>query len=93
MCFIADNEIPAAVGGFEFLLHILIAGELVQPGDDKIVFQKPIACTGGFKLIISENIEGKLKAAIQFVLPLFGQTAWADYQATLQVPAGDQLFD
>jgi hypothetical protein len=69
MRFIADNEIPTAVGCSKFLLHILIAGEFVQPGDNKIVFQKPVACTGGFKLIISENIEGKLKAAIQLVLP------------------------
>jgi hypothetical protein len=67
-------------------------GELVQPGDDEVVLQEPVAGAGGFQLVVGENLKGQVEAAIEFILPLLGQTAGADDEAALQVAAGDQLF-
>ena len=48
---------------------------------------------GGFQLVIGENIKGQLKAAGKFVLPLFGQSAGANYEAALYISTGDQFLD
>ena len=60
--------------------------------DDEVCFQEPVAGTGGLKLVVGENLKREMKPAIQFVLPLFGQTARTDDQAALQVASGDQFF-
>ena len=73
--FVADDEIPAAVGRLQLLLHVLVARELVEPGDDEVCFQEPVAGAGGLELVVGENLERQMKAAIQLVLPLFGQAA------------------
>ncbi len=57
------------------------------------VSRNQFAGAGRFELVVGQDLEGKLEPALQLVLPLFGEAARADDQATLQVPAGDQLLD
>jgi hypothetical protein len=49
---VADDEIPSAVRCLKFLLHILIARQLVEAGDDEVGFQKPVAGPCGLKLVV-----------------------------------------
>jgi hypothetical protein len=48
--FVADDGIPSAFRHFEFSLHILVARELVQAGDDEVVFEEPVARAGDLQL-------------------------------------------
>jgi hypothetical protein len=59
----------------------------------QVGFEKPVAGARGFELVVGENLEGQVKAPVEFVLPLLGQAAGADDQAALQVAARDQLLD
>ncbi len=43
MRFIADNQIPTAIGRLKLLLHIFVTGELVEPGDYQVGLQEPVA--------------------------------------------------
>jgi hypothetical protein len=89
---VADDEIPPAVGRCQLGLHVLVAGELVEPGDDEVVLQEPVAGAGGFELIVGENLEGELEAVEELVLPLVGEAARADHKAALKVAARDELL-
>ena len=89
---VADDEIPAAVGRLQLLLHVLVARELVEPGDDEVGFQEPVAGAGGFELVVGQDLERQMEAPVEFVLPLFGEAARADDEAALQVAARDQLL-
>ncbi len=91
--FVADDEVPVAVAGLEFLLHFLVAGEFVEAGDDEVGLKEPVAGAGGFELVVGEDFEGQLEAAVELVLPLFGEAAGTDDEAALEVAAGDQLLD
>ena len=90
---VADDEVPAAIGRLELLLHILVARELVEAGDDQVGLQEPVAGAGGFELVVGEDLEREVESAVELVLPLLGQAARADDQAALEVAAGDQLLD
>ena len=91
--FVAYHQVPFAVGGLKLLLHVLVAGQLVQPGDREIGLQEPIPGVGGFELVVGQNFEGKLEPAGQLVLPLLRQGAGTDHQTPLNVAPGDQLLD
>jgi hypothetical protein len=91
--FVADHQIPAAIGRLQLLLHVFVARELVEAGDTQRGFKKPVAGARRFELVVGENLEGQVKAPVEFILPLFGQTAGADDQAALQVTADDQFLD
>ncbi|MCP4680915.1 MAG: hypothetical protein GY864_01110, partial [Desulfobacterales bacterium] len=56
----------------ELDLYVLIATEFVESGDYKVVLQKPVAGSGGFKFVVGEDLEREMKTVIEFVLPLFG---------------------
>ena len=90
---VADDEVPAAVGRLQLRLHVLVAGELVEPGDDEVGLEEPVAGARGFELVVGQDLEGQVEAPVELVLPLLGQAARADDQAALQVAAGDQLLD
>ena len=75
MGLVADDEIPAAVGGLQLLLHVLVARELVEAGDDEVVLQEPVAAARRFQLVVGEDLEGQVKAAVELVLPLLGEAA------------------
>jgi hypothetical protein len=87
MCLIADYQAPAAIRGLELLLHILVARQLVQTGNDEVLFQEPVASTRRFQLVVGQDIKGQLKAPVEFALPLFSQAARADDEAALQIAA------
>src|SRR5471030_2856585 len=93
MCLVTDNQVPTAFGNFEFMLHILIARELIEPGDDEVIFKKPVPGTCSFELVIGQNFKVKLESAVKLVLPLLSQAARADDETTLQIAAGDQFLD
>ena len=80
-------------GRLQLLLHVLVARELVEPGDDEVGFQEPVAGARGLELVVGQDFEGQVEAAVEFVLPLLGEAAGADDQAALQVAAGDQFLD
>ena len=82
-----------AVGRPELLLHVLVAREFVEPGDGEIGFDEPVAGARGFQLVVGQNLEGKVKAPVEFVLPLLGEAAGADNQAALEIAARDQFPD
>ena len=80
-------------GACQLLLHVLVAAQLVEPGDDEVVLQEPVAGAGRFELVVGQDLERQMEAAVELVLPLLGEAARADDQAALQVAAGDQLLD
>jgi hypothetical protein len=84
--FVANDQVPTAVGGSELRLHIFITAELVEPRDDEIIFEKPIPCSRGFKLVVGQNVERQMKTPIKLVLPLLRKTPRANDEAPLQVP-------
>ena len=90
---VAHDQVPARVRRLQLLLHVLVARQLVQTGDDQVGLEEPVAGAGGFELVVGQDLERKLESAVQLVLPLLGEAAGADDQAPLQVAAGDQLLD
>ena len=76
--FVADHQVPAAVGRLELLLHVFVARELVEAGDDEVGFEEPVAGARRFQLVVGEDLERQMESAVEFVLPLLGQAAGAD---------------
>ena len=90
---VANHEVVAAVRRPEFDLGVVVAGELVQPGDGKVVFEEPVAGACRFELVVGHDLEREAEAAVELVLPLFDKIAGAHHQAPLDVAASDQLLD
>ncbi len=93
MRLVTDNEIPAAIGGLELVLHVLVARQLVETGDDEVGFEEPIAGPRCLQLIVREYLEGEVEAPEEFVLPLLCEAARANDEAALQVAAGDEFLN
>ena len=93
MGLVADNEVPPTIGRLQLQLHILIASEFVEPRDNEIGFQEPIAGPRRFELVVGQDFERQIETAIELVLPLLGEAPGADDQAALQITASDQLLD
>ena len=90
---IADHEIPSTIRHLKLLLHVFVSGKLVQPGNDQIALQEPVAGASGLKLVIGKNFEGQMETAVKLVLPLLGKAARTDDKTSLQIASGDQFFD
>ena len=90
---VADDQVPAAFRGLQLSLHIFVAREFVETGDDEVVFEEPVAGTRRFELVVRQDLERELETAVKFILPLLGQAAGADHETTLQVAARDQFLD
>ena len=90
---VAHDEIPTAVRSLQLLLNLFVARELIQPGNDEIGLQEPIACPCGFELIVRQDVKGQLEPTVEFILPLLREAAGTDDQAPLQITARDQLLD
>ena len=91
---VADDEVPAAIGRLRAsACTSSLRDELVEPGDDEVGFQEPVAGARRFELVVGQDLERQVEAAVELVLPLLGEAARADDQAALQVAAGDQLLD
>ena len=91
--FVADHQVVAAVRGPELRVDVLVAGKLVQPGDGEIGLEEPVAGARRFELVVGQDVEREVEAAVELVLPLLDQASRADHQAALQVAARDQLLD
>ena len=85
MRLITHHEIPPALRRPQLLLNILVTRELVQPGDDQVRLQEPVARSGRLQLVVRQDLERQLKPTVQLVLPLLGQATGADDQASLQI--------
>ena len=90
---VADHQVVAAIPGAQLGLDLLVAGQLVQPRDGQVVFQEPVAAARRLQLVVGQDVERQIEAAVQLVLPLLDQAAGADDQAALQIAARDQLLD
>ena len=89
---VAHHEIPAAVGRLKQLLHLLVAGEHVEARDHEVVPLEPVFRPGRLKRLAGVDDERELESSVELILPLFGQTAGADHEATPEVASGDQLL-
>src|SRR5689334_18559298 len=58
---VADHEIPPAFRNLQLLLYILVARKFIETRDDEIIFEKPVAGTRRFELVIRQYLEGKLE--------------------------------
>ena len=90
---VAHDEVPAAIRRLQLVLDVLVAGELVEPGNDEVGFQEPVAGACRFELVVRQDVEGQMEPAVELVLPLLRETAGTDDETALQVSAGDQLLD
>ena len=86
---VADNEVVVTVRCTEFGLSVVVARELVETCNGKVVFKEPVACTGRFELVIGHDLERKVEPPVQLVLPLLDEVAWADHQATVEIAPRD----
>ena len=93
MRLVANDEVPSAIGGLQLLLHILVAGELVEPSDDEVRFQKPVAGASGLELVVRQYVERQIETPVEFVLPLLGEASRANDKTTLKVAPSNQLPD
>ena len=81
------------VGGRKLRLHILVTRQLIETGNDQIGFEKPVTRARGFELVVCQNLKREMEAAVEFVLPLLCETAWADHQAAMQIAPGNEFLD
>ena len=54
---VADDQVVAAVRRGELLLDVLVARELVEPGDGEIVLDEPVAGARGLELVVGQDLE------------------------------------
>jgi hypothetical protein len=90
--FVADDQVPPAVRCLELLLNVLITRKLIEPGNHQIGFQEPVAGASSLQLVVGQNFERQVEAAIEFVLPLLGEAAGANDKASVEIAARDQLL-
>ena len=90
---VADDQVPAGLRRLQLMLHVVVAGELVQARDGEGGFQEPVAGARRFEVVVGEDVERQVEAPVELVLPLLRQAAGAHHQAALQVAARDQLLD
>ena len=93
MGFVAYHEIPATIRCRQLRLNVLVARQLVQPGDRKVIFEKPIARSSRFQFVVSQDFERQVKAPAEFILPLFRKVSWANDETSLKIATNDQFLD
>jgi hypothetical protein len=89
---VTDDQVPPTLRDRELGLDVLVARQLVQAGDDEICLEKPVAGPGCFQLVVGEDLEWQVEAAIELVLPLLRKAARAHNEAALKVASGDELL-
>src|SRR5438552_10078252 len=77
------HQVP--IGLFQLCLYMFVARELVEACDAKGHVDEGVARCRGFQAVVGEYIEGDLKFATQFVLPLLDKVAGGDNQAAAQI--------
>ena len=86
-----DDQVP--LGLLELRLELLVAGQLVHPGDQQRVGLEDVEVDVGVDELVGQQVEPQPELEEQLVLPLLHQAAGRDDQALLHVVAQKQLFD
>ena len=89
---VAHDQIPAPVGHRQLGLHILVAAQLVETGDDEIVLHEPITRACRLQFVVGQDFEREVETTVKLVLPLFRKAARAHDKAPLKVAARNQLL-
>ena len=58
MRLVTDHQVPAAVRSLQLLLHVLVARQFVQAGNDEVMFQEPVAGARRFQLVVGQDVKG-----------------------------------
>jgi hypothetical protein len=93
VCLVHHHQVPPALRRTQLGLHRLVPRGLVQPHDHQVVFEEPVPRPRCLQLVVGHDLEGKLEAQVQLVLPLLHQVSRADHQAPLHVAPDQQLLD
>src|SRR5579862_4209211 len=59
---VANHQVPAAVRRLELRLHVLVARQLVEPGDHQVGLAEPVAGGGRFQLVVGQDVEAQAEA-------------------------------
>ena len=93
--FVHYHQIPffAPRGLFQFRLQFLVAGQLVQAGDEQVFFQERVGGEGRLHHLPGENLKAQVELVVQLLLPLLHQRTGGHHQATEQGAPQHQLPD
>ena len=89
--FVHDDQVP--FGPHQQLLIVLVAGKLVETGDEPVLFGEVVAAVALLLLLAAEELEVQSELLTQFVLPLLGQRAGRDDEHTTCVGPKGHLPD
>src|SRR5206468_6854061 len=70
-----------------------VAREFIETGNNEIVFEKPVAGSSCFQLVVREDLERQVEPTPELVLPLFCETSRTYDKASLKVATRDQFLD
>ena len=88
---IDDDQVP--LGLLELGLQLLVAGQLIHPGDQEGVGVEDVEVDVGVDELVGQQVEPQPELEEQLVLPLLDQPARGDDQALADVVAQQEFFD
>ncbi len=91
MSLVHHHEIPLCTT--EFLLQFLVAGELVEPGDQQGMVIERVAAERLFREVVREDGELKAELLIHLILPLLHETPRSDDQDPFGICPHQELAD
>lgn len=86
-----NDKVP--IDGGQLVEDVLVAAELVEPGDAQVVFLEPVAGTRRREALVGEDLKGEVEPFLQLVLPLFNEAARGNDEATVHVTPDDEFLD
>ena len=91
VCLVHHGDIPAHLGKLRH--QILIAGKLIHPSDQTVVFGEDIATLGVVDQMPAEHLETQIELGGQFLAPLLNQPTGSDHDHPFAVGTQHQLLD
>ena len=91
MGFVHHNQVPA--GSNQPVLEIVTAGQLVEPGDQEVLFVEGIAGACALHHVVGEDSEVEMEPLPQLVLPLHHKGSRRHDENSFCVAADGQLPD
>jgi hypothetical protein len=76
--FVDDHEVVAAVVDSELGLDVFVSGQLVEAGDGEVVLEEPVSRARRLELVVRQDLEREVEAAVELVLPLLGEASGTD---------------